>query len=51
MPDSRMPDYSITKLDISNQGLEKLPDDIIKYTNLEILICYYNNLTSLDNLD
>ena len=45
-----MVDYSITELDISNKGLTKLPDDIDKYTNLKILNCSYNEITSLDNL-
>jgi Leucine-rich repeat (LRR) protein len=45
-----MVDYNITKLDISCQGLTKLPDDIDKYTNLEILHCGKNKITSLDNL-
>ena len=40
----------ITNLDISNRGLLKLPDDIYKYTNLKVLDCRDNKLTSLDNL-
>ena len=43
-------DYSnIIELDLSNKQLNALPD-LSKYTNLEILNCYNNNLTSLDNL-
>ena len=45
-----MTDYSITKLDISNKGLTKLPDDIDEYINLHELNCGRNKLTSLDNL-
>jgi len=48
-----MVDYNITKLNISNKGLTKLtklPDDIDKYTNLKILYCRENKITSLDNL-
>ena len=45
-----MTDYSITELDISNKGLTKLPNDIHKYTNLQILYYSSNKLTSLDNL-
>ena len=45
-----MMDYTITVLDISRNGLTKLPDDIDKYTNLEILDCSYNKITILDNL-
>jgi Leucine-rich repeat (LRR) protein len=45
-----MIDYSITELDISNRGLTKLQDDIIKYNKLIKLDCSYNNLTGLDNL-
>jgi len=45
-----MPDYTITELNISNQGLSKLPDDIHKYTNLKTLYCGNNKITSLDNL-
>ena len=45
-----MTDYSITELNISYQGLVNLPDDIDKYTNLKILDCSENKLTSLDNL-
>ena len=45
-----MVDYSITKLNISQKGLTQLPDDIDKYTNLQILRCEQNELTSLDNL-
>ena len=41
-----IPDYeNITELDISNRGLDKLPDDLRKYTNLKILNCSNNNLT------
>ena len=32
-----MTDYDITVLEISDKGLTQLPDDIDKYTNLEIL--------------
>ena len=43
-------DYSkITELDLSNKGLANLPD-LSLYTNLKILICSYNKITSLDNL-
>ena len=45
-----MVDYSITELDISDEGLTELPDDIDKYTNLKFLECQFNNITSLDNL-
>ena len=45
-----MPDYTITELDISKQGLTQLPDDIAKYTKLKKLICVSNQLTSLDYL-
>ena len=45
-----MSDYSITELNISDQGLVNLPDDIDKYTNIKILNCRNNNITSLDNL-
>ena len=45
-----MPDYTITELKISNKNLKKLPDDIDKYNNLEILRCSDNKITSLDNL-
>ncbi len=45
-----MPDYTITELDISNRGLIKLQDDIDKYTNLEKLKCWKNQITSLYNL-
>ena len=47
---SRMADYTVTELCIHEQELEKLPDDIDKYTNLKRLNCSYNELTSLDNL-
>ena len=40
----------ITKLDISNRRLDKLPNNINKYTNLKILNCSDNQITSLDNL-
>ena len=46
----KMPDYSITELDISCRGLTQLPDDIHKYTNLVKLNCSHNELTILDNL-
>ena len=43
-------DYSnIIELNLSNKQLNELPD-LSKYTNLEILDCYNNNLTSLNNL-
>ena len=45
-----MVDNSITKLNISIKRLTQLPDDIGKYTNLQILDCRDNKLTSLDNL-
>jgi Leucine-rich repeat (LRR) protein len=45
-----VPDYTITELSLSDNGLNKLPDDIHKYTNLIKLDCYGNNLTNLDNL-
>ena len=45
-----MPDYSITKLDISELELTQLPDDIGNYTNLVKLNVSKNQLTSLDNL-
>jgi Leucine-rich repeat (LRR) protein len=45
-----MTNYSVTELDISNRGLTKLPDDIIKYNKLIKLDCWNNKLTSLDNL-
>jgi len=40
---------NITELDLSNKGLTKLPDLSI-YSNLKILNCSYNQITSLDNL-
>jgi Leucine-rich repeat (LRR) protein len=43
-------DYTITELNLSFKGLNKLPDDINKYTNLIKLDCSSNLLTSLDNL-
>ncbi len=43
-------DYTITELNLSRKRLYKLPDDIHKYTNLKVLYCNYNKLTSLDNL-
>ena len=45
-----IPDYTITELNLACGCLNKLPDDIHKYTNLTILDCRSNNLTSLDNL-
>ena len=45
-----MDDYTITDLDISEQELTHLPFDIDNYTNLKILNCEKNELTSLDNL-
>ena len=45
-----MTDYTITKLNIPCNGLTQLPDDMDKYTNLQILYCHCNKLTSLDNL-
>ena len=43
-------DYSnITKLDLSNKGLTKLPD-LSLYTNLKKLNCSNNKITRLDNL-
>jgi Leucine-rich repeat (LRR) protein len=49
---SRMsiPDYTITELDLSSKGLNKLQYDIHKYTNLKKLDCTFNKITSLDNL-
>jgi hypothetical protein len=34
-----IPDYTITKLDLYNKSLTKLPDDIYKYTNPQKLFC------------
>ena len=45
-----MVNYTITELDISSKGLTQLPDDIDKYTNLQILCCNDNEISSLDNL-
>jgi Leucine-rich repeat (LRR) protein len=45
-----IPDYTITELNLSYQNLDKLPDDIHKYTNLIRLYCSHNKLTNLDNL-
>ena len=43
-------DYSnITELHLSNKGLTQLPDLSI-YTNLKVLNCSRNQITSLDNL-
>jgi len=44
-----MTDYTVTKLDLSEQNLQVLPD-LSLYTNLQILCCFNNQLTSLDNL-
>ena len=43
-------EYTITELDLSYKCLNKLPDDIHKYTNLIKLDCCNNNITNLDNL-
>jgi len=43
-------DYTINYLVLSRKRLHKLPKDIYKYTNLHILVCNSNELTSLDNL-
>jgi Leucine-rich repeat (LRR) protein len=43
-------DYTVTELDLSNEGLTCLPEDILLYTNLRILNCNNNQLTSLDKL-
>jgi Leucine-rich repeat (LRR) protein len=45
-----MTDYSITELDLSNQGLRELPDDIHLYTKLITLYCSNNELTNLPKL-
>ena len=45
-----MADYRVTELYIHEQELEKLPDDIDKYNNLEKLDCSDNHLNSLGNL-
>ena len=45
-----MTDYSKTSLHLSNKGLTELPKDLHLYTQLEILDCRYNQLTSLDHL-
>ena len=45
-----LPDYTITEINLSNKGLNKLPDDIHKYTNLVKLDCSGNKIISLDNL-
>ena len=42
-------DLDITELDISGNGLIKLPD-LTKYTKLVKLNCSNNQITSLDNL-
>ena len=43
-------DYeNITELDLSNKGLDKLPD-LSKYINLKKLDCRSNNIVALDNL-
>jgi len=42
-----MTDYSVTKLDLSNQGLTELPKDIHLYKNLKRLYCTYNQITML----
>jgi hypothetical protein len=43
-------DYTVTELDLSNQGLDRLPEDILRYTNLHILRCSNNKLTSFGQL-
>jgi len=45
-----MTDYTITTLDLDNQGLTELPDDLHLYTNLTCLSCCGNLLTSLDGV-
>ena len=45
-----MIDYNIKELHISSKELTELPDNIDKYTNLEILYCGNNQITNLDNL-
>ena len=45
-----MPKYNKKKLDLIDEKLIKLPDDIDKYNNLEILRCSDNKITSLDNI-
>jgi len=40
---------NITELDLSNKGLNELPD-LSKYTNLIKLNCSCNNIVALDNL-
>ena len=40
---------NITELDLSNKGLNELPD-LSKYTNLKKLGCSYNKLFALNNL-
>ena len=42
-----MTDYSVTELDLSNQGLTELPKDIHLYKNLEELYCDDNQITTL----
>ena len=44
------PDYTITELNLCCKGLNKLPDDIHKYTNIVELNSSDNNINSLDNL-
>ena len=45
-----MTDYTITRLDISSQGLIELPDDLHLYTNLTHLDCQENKMTSFDGV-
>ena len=44
---SKMTDYSVTKLSLSNKQLTELPKDIHLYKNLKILYCDNNQLTTL----
>ena len=45
-----MTDYTITRLDLSNKRLTKLPADLLQYTNLQMLYCNNNQLTELHEL-
>jgi Leucine-rich repeat (LRR) protein len=47
MTDYKIPDYNITKLDLSNTKIDKLPDDIYKYTHMNTLSCNDNIIESL----